>query len=945
MDPLASALFWCIVQVTLVGLLAWVLCAALGRWIASGSTIVPAAALAAIVVLTVCIFVPWPSWWRYGPRWRPVAAVGETNVQATQNEKDHLPASTDDVRETFTEKRGVASPSELPLARDPTAGLRPVSQPSEPPSSVIGPDRGLRDTIVSWMPAAVSWMPAALAGILGLGAVLGLLQLAGGLLSVRSYRRASHPIQDTQLSELLDCLCAELCLTREVELRESHHLATAATVGWTRPVILLPKAWRNWTEDQRRAVLAHELAHVARSDYLACVLAQLSLAIHFYHPLVHWLAARLRLEQELAADATAAELAGGSKNYLQSLAELALHTTERPLGWPAHTFLPTQGTFLRRIEMLRDSKLASPATLWPRSALRWAAVGLLVVGAALAAGLRGGPALSPFDSQAVAQGQPPQAGRAATTAGIDLTYVANDAKMLLAIKPEQVLGNDQIRKVIEEAKPAAAPLLKALTMEGLMQVTFVGVPGVELDDWADEPIVVLQFNKNVTIDELLKVDPEMRRPKRVPARAGELPEAGEGNEAYGTPDDRTLILGREDSLRKYLANRRKGKPAIAAGEAWEKVSSGAIVAGVDMEVVREQFDKKGPPRGSDAEFQALAPLWKDSEYLAAGIILDGKTIHFRAAASCSDEELAGNVADTAKAAVTLTRNMIRSLRERERDIPPFAVFLLQTGDGLLKTVAVQQTETLVSAQTSTQVPEMIAATASSLSGAIAEARSSARRQVSVNNMKQILLAMHNWADAQGGGRLPPPVIMGKDGKGTVPHSWRVELLPYLGYEQLHAAYHFDQPWDSTANKLVLAQMPAQFRHPQDDAKSTNSSYLVLTPEKLLKERPVPGGGATAPEGGFPTAFSAQDGMSFGQIFDGTSNTIAIVEAKCDIPWTKPEDIPFDPAGELPKFGGYEKSGFNIGLCDGAVRFVDSKIDKGILKLLIMPQDGTPVPNY
>jgi beta-lactamase regulating signal transducer with metallopeptidase domain len=937
MDPLASALFWCIVQVTLVGLLACVLCAALGRGFASGSTIVPAAALAAIVVLTVCIFVPWPSWWRYGPRWRPAAAVSETNLQATQNEKDHLPESTDDVRETFTEEPDVASQSELPLARDLTAGPRPASPLSEPQSSVIGADRGLGDTIVSWMPAG-------LAGILGLGAVLGLLQLAGGLLSVRSYRRASQPIQDSQLSELVDCLCAELCLTREVELRESHHLATAATVGWTRPVILLPKAWGNWTEDQRRAVLAHELAHVARSDYLACVLAQLSLAIHFYHPLVHWLAARLRLEQELAADATAAELAGGSKNYLQSLAELALHTTERPLGWPAHTFLPTQGTFLRRIEMLRDSKLASPATQWPRWAARWAAVGLLVMGAVLAAGLRGGPAISPFDNQAAAQGQPPQAGGGAATNGIDLTHVVNDAKMLLAIKPEQVLANEQIRKVIEDAKPAT-PRLQALTMDGLVQITFVGLPGVEVDDWADEPIVVLQFNRKVTIDELLKVDPEMRRPKRVPARAGELAEEGDGGEAYGTPDDLTLILGREDALRKYLANRRKGKPAIAAGDAWSKVCSGAIVAGVDMEIVREQFDKEEPPRGPDAQFQALAPLWKDSEYLAAGIILEGKTLHLRAAVSCSNEELAANVADTAKAAVTLTRNMIRSLRDRERDIPPFAVFLLQTGDGLLKTVAVEQANTLVTAQTSTQVPEMIAATAGSLGGAIAEARSSARRQVSVNNMRQILLAMHNWADAQGGGRLPPPVIMGKDGKGTVPHSWRVELLPYLGYEQLHAAYHFDQPWDSTANKLVLAQMPAQFRHPQDDAKSTNSSYFVLTPEKLLKERPAPGGGATAPEGGFPTAFSAKDGMPFSQVIDGLSNTIAIVEAKSDIPWTKPVDLVFDPTGELPKFGGYEKSGFNIGLCDGAVRFVDSKIDKGILELLIMPQDGTPVPKY
>jgi beta-lactamase regulating signal transducer with metallopeptidase domain len=936
MDPLTIALLWCVVQVTLVGLLAWVLCAALGRVLASGSTVVPAAALAAIVVLTACVFVPWPSWWRYGPRWQRATVVSQTHVETANSDNDQLRANIDDVPEAlFAEASEV--PSELPLERDLAVEPRVASQQSEPQPSAIEADRRLGDRILSWLPVA-------LAGILGLGAGLGLLQLAGGLLSVRSYRRASQPIQHAKLSELVDCLCAELCLTRAVELRESHDLATAATVGWTRPVILLPKGWRNWTEDQCRAVLAHELAHVSRSDYLACILAQLGLAIHFYHPLVHWLAARLRLEQELAADAAAAELAGGPQQYLQSLAELALHTTERPLGWPAHTFLPTQGTFLRRIEMLRDSKLASPAASWPRSALRWGAVGLLVVGAVLAAGLRGGPVLSPFDKPAAAQGQPAPQGDAASS-GIDLTHVINDAKMILAIKPDRVLANEQLRKVVEDATQGMPPVFKMLTMDGLSQVTFVGLPGAEVDDWADDAIVILQFDKNVTIDDLLKVDPQTRRPKRLPARPGELPQDGDGGEAYGSPDDRTLVLGDDEDLRKYLASRRKGKPAIAAGEAWEKVKSGAIVAGIDMEVVREQFDKEGPPRGPDAEFQALSPLWKDSEFLAAGIIVEGETIHLRAAVSCSDQELAANVADTAKAAVTLTRNLMRSVRDRERDIPPFAVFLLQTGDGLLKTVTVERADTLVTAQTSTQVPKIIAASGNTLAGAIADARASARRQVSVNNMRQILLAMHNWADAQGGGRFPPPVIMGKDGKGTVPHSWRVELLPYLEQAQLYEAYHFDQPWDSEANKLVLAKMPAVFRHPQDDPKSTNSSYFVLTPEKLLSEKPAPGGGAFAPEGGFPTAFSAKDGMPFSQVLDGLSNTIAVVEAKSDISWTKPEDLPFDSARELPKMGGYEKGGFSIGLCDGAVKFVDHKIDSKLLKLLIMPQDGTPVPSY
>ena len=78
-----------------------------------------------------------------------------------------------------------------------------------------------------------------------------------------------------------------------------------ATVGWRRPTLLLPADWRDWGETDRRAVVAHELAHVRRGDYVAGVWAQFCVAFHFYQPLVHWLTARLRLEQELAADAWA----------------------------------------------------------------------------------------------------------------------------------------------------------------------------------------------------------------------------------------------------------------------------------------------------------------------------------------------------------------------------------------------------------------------------------------------------------------------------------------------------------------------------------------------------------------------------------------------------------------------------------------------------------------
>src|SRR5687767_6450750 len=67
MNILSEPLLWCVIQTTLVGLLACALCVVVRRWSAASHVAVPATALAAIVALTICAFVPWPSWWQFGP--------------------------------------------------------------------------------------------------------------------------------------------------------------------------------------------------------------------------------------------------------------------------------------------------------------------------------------------------------------------------------------------------------------------------------------------------------------------------------------------------------------------------------------------------------------------------------------------------------------------------------------------------------------------------------------------------------------------------------------------------------------------------------------------------------------------------------------------------------------------------------------------------------------
>ena len=96
-------------------------------------------------------------------------------------------------------------------------------------------------------------------------------------------------------------------------------------------------------------------------------------------------------------------------------------------------------------------------------------------------------------------------------------------------------------------------------------------------------------------------------------------------------------------------------------------------------------------------------------------------------------------------------------------------------------------------------------------------------------------------------------------------------------------------------------------------------------------------------GGLPTAFSRKIGTSFAEIADGTSYTLMVAEARRDIPWTKPDDILFDPEKDPPALGGYFKDGFHVGMCDGSARFLTPKTDAKTLKLLIMPQDGNPIP--
>ncbi|MCL4195475.1 MAG: DUF1559 domain-containing protein [Thermoguttaceae bacterium] len=203
------------------------------------------------------------------------------------------------------------------------------------------------------------------------------------------------------------------------------------------------------------------------------------------------------------------------------------------------------------------------------------------------------------------------------------------------------------------------------------------------------------------------------------------------------------------------------------------------------------------------------------------------------------------------------------------------------------------------------------------------ARQDARRSQSMNNLKQIGLAMHLFQDKYK--HLPTPASYDTGGKPLL--SWRVHLLPFLDQEDLYKRFRLDEPWDSEHNRQLIAKMPPVYRSPLlGDGQPGLTSYFV------------PVGEGTMFPGGKP--------ITFADVRDGLSNTIMAIEAdpKQAVVWTSPEDLPFDPAQPARGLGGPYPAGVLALLGDGSVRVVPLEMvnDAENLRRLFLINDRQPI---
>jgi prepilin-type processing-associated H-X9-DG protein len=383
----------------------------------------------------------------------------------------------------------------------------------------------------------------------------------------------------------------------------------------------------------------------------------------------------------------------------------------------------------------------------------------------------------------------------------------------------------------------------------------------------------------------------------------------ENGQAVSLINDQVYLVGPVDTVRSFLDDspKKTGPQDAALRLAADKH---AAVFGLNPVLLAQILEGMLPPQ--------LDPYKALLKTQTASLVLDvGEESRADLRLTFAKEAEAKEGAKALQMAFDRGRDFLaKGIKELSKKPEGVANYLkmLRDLETSLKTTPIEQkgSEVRVAARVKSAVPVLSAA----LIEGVQKTRESATRIKSMNNLKQIGLAMHNYHDTNG--KFPPAAIFDKDGKPLL--SWRVLILPYIEQDNLYKEFHLDEPWDSEHNKKLLAKIPPVYG-PLDEKgpKGTDTYYQAFIGKSAF--------------------FEGKKGLTFADFTDGTSNTIMIVEAAKPVPWSKPEDIPFDAGKLVPKVGGLFPNGFNAAFCDGSVRFFSKKIPEDILRALITRNGG------
>lgn len=208
--------------------------------------------------------------------------------------------------------------------------------------------------------------------------------------------------------------------------------------------------------------------------------------------------------------------------------------------------------------------------------------------------------------------------------------------------------------------------------------------------------------------------------------------------------------------------------------------------------------------------------------------------------------------------------------------------------------------------------------------ALRQARGTAGRKKSQNNLRQIGLALHNFHSTYN----MLPVAKNpeyRDSTGRPLLSWRVHILPFIEQSDLYKQFHLNEPWNSPHNQALVARMPDVYKSPASKAPPGRTTYLAVS--------------------GPGTVFENGGGKSFHNITDGMSSTVVVVDVSDSraVEWTRPDDFEFNPSNPLMGLIRPGEPQFTALMADGSVHEISLRLGPQLKALFTCAGGEPPVP--
>ena len=273
----------------------------------------------------------------------------------------------------------LVTPLQVEQNQSTTIGAEMVSQPATRlnTSAIAESPRfsaRLQQRVVNQIESLLPWVVSLwLVGLLALS-----FRLTIGLRHVQRLKSEGVVPATARLQAHLVDLCERMRISRSVHLLESALIQVPTAIGWLRPVVLLPaSALTGLTPSQLEMIVAHELAHIRRHDYLLNLIQTVIEILLFYHPAIWWIGNRVRVERENCCDDLAVAVCGNPLTYAHALTTMEQLRSESPqLAMAANN-----GSLLHRIR-----RLVNPLSLQSDRLARWMG-GVIAIAAVVTVGV------------------------------------------------------------------------------------------------------------------------------------------------------------------------------------------------------------------------------------------------------------------------------------------------------------------------------------------------------------------------------------------------------------------------------------------------------------------------------------------------------------------------------------------------------------------------------